>query len=242
MKKLTLSLLSGLALTGALSQLQAQVDLALENIGVSTARNAKFSNLNTTIDSSGSMVASSGSFTATDFGVSEGFTIKTQALNDWNINDPLGTGSAASFNGSTGAWGVIGGGDTTAQGRLINGSGEALVLNFLLDNLSDPSLSVQHQSDFRLNEIYLDVGIGDVYNYAVIVGGTVVDSAVGQTSGTLSLGAFSDIGDDGQVIIGWNAGDFTFTGLQVDVVPEPSAYALIGGCLALSSVMLRRRR
>jgi len=29
---------------------------------------------------------------------------------------------------------------------------------------------------------------------------------------------------------------------DVSVVPEPSAYGLIAGCLALTSIMLRRRR
>ena len=34
----------------------------------------------------------------------------------------------------------------------------------------------------------------------------------------------------------------SLTGLTFDVIPEPSAYALLAGCLALTSVMLRRRR
>lgn len=249
MKKLSLSLLSGLALTGAgLSQLQAQVDVSLNNINGSTdTRNAKFTDLNNTPPTIASNMTASGSFTATDFNVSEGFTIKTEGVGDWDyaaatvsgdVNAYVDGLTAELMNGVGGAWGVNGGTDP----KLIDDTGEALVLTFQLDNPSDPSLSAAHQSDFQLNQLSLSLGAGAEYNYVVIVGGTVVASAQDQASGTLSLGEFSDIGDDGRVVIGWDTGAFSFGGLQVDVIPEPSAFALIGGCLALTSVMLRRRR
>jgi hypothetical protein len=66
------------------------------------------------------------------------------------------------------------------------------------------------------------------------IGGSVTASGVNafNGSGTVTV-------TDGQ---GTNfAGGFSGSGVSINIVPEPSAYALLGGLLALTCVMLRRR-
>jgi hypothetical protein len=59
-----------------------------------------------------------------------------------------------------------------------------------------------------------------------------------------SLGAGPDFitgpGDEARFYFGGGAP--TFSDFQVSAVPEPSSFALIGGCLALGFVMMRRRQ
>lgn len=76
--------------------------------------------------------------------------------------------------------------------------------------------------------------------------------AGGQYSYTVAGSTYNDTGDgtklsqttDSFTAITFNAvgGNGGFSNLTFEVVPEPSSYALIGGCFALSAVMLRRRR
>ncbi|MDP4644598.1 MAG: hypothetical protein NWS71_09185 [Opitutales bacterium] len=54
----------------------------------------------------------------------------------------------------------------------------------------------------------------------------------GATSGTFGIQGQQRLATQGP----------SLTGVTFDAVPEPSAYALLAGCLALTSVMLRRRR
>lgn len=70
-----------------------------------------------------------------------------------------------------------------------------------------------------------------------------LDYTIGGTVTASGLNAFNGSGTvtvtDGQ---GTNfGGGFSGSGVSITVVPEPSAYALLGGLLALTCVMLRRR-
>lgn len=69
---------------------------------------------------------------------------------------------------------------------------------------------------------------------------SIVDSSVAvdvSADNILAVGFYGVSYDDGT-----NQMNHYTEGFTVTVVPEPSSYALIGGCLALSSVMLRRRQ
>ena len=82
---------------------------------------------------------------------------------------------------------------------------------------------------------------GDAYN-----GGVTGDGTVSSTIDLSGHATYQDLSDYDYigVAIGWDftaAGAIEVSNFSVTAVPEPSSAALLGGLLALSAVMLRRR-
>ena len=230
MKKLTLSLLSGLALTGA--------GLSAQTVVWSEGFNSGF------VDPFAPNPAS--------FGYQFGGTLRS---NGWNgITGIEGDKFTSAAFDSTGAAAasqheVVTLGEITSAGVTYTFSGD-----FGWNGTATGGQTAADDLFFR------DLHTG----FLVIDGGTktleknaVLDVNIGEdfVEGTLNLVTFSyttvagDIGNDlGFRIRIQDAGavddsiQVVADNWQVTSVPEPSAYALIGGCLALTSVMLRRRR
>lgn len=266
MKTKRIVALSGLV--AVFAQVEAAVDIRFNNTSNRASISATFDNLNSTITNdspvTGSQVMSTtGDLTAKSSLSDETFNIEVDAINSngtaatgWVYADAVtedGKPSPALMNyvngrndsnigGNDSGWGPA----TTNNGS-IDTAEEAMTIEFTLTDLDS------FASGFQLQGFYLgNLGSGDTFNYMVVdsSGDIAIAKNTGMTvANTTSTadGNFFDLGnlliETGDVlIIGFEGGDFKLDGLQVDVVPEPSAYALIGGILALGSVMMRRRR
>jgi hypothetical protein len=81
---------------------------------------------------------------------------------------------------------------------------------------------------------YITNGIS--YSEAAIVGETVVGPTLNSFNFTYSAGT------DIAFAVGAYNNIFAIDNFQISAIPESSSYALLAGCLALTSVMIRRRR
>ena len=238
------------SLTAVLAQLEAQVTLDTRGAGVdgtASSGGVTLTNLDTVVTSSDpNFFDVSGGLTASDMNVSEFFSVSITGVSDWNFAAAAGAadksvyidGLTSSFiDGGNSGFGVAHGTDP----KRLDSAGGAFVIEFDLGGLTVGT----HSSDFVLQGLTLskwDDGV-DAYDYMVLntTTDTVTASATG--GGDVSLVDLGiSIGDGDVLVVAFNSGDFQFDQFTVDVVPEPSAYALIGGLLALGSVMLRRRR
>lgn len=143
---------------------------------------------------------------------------------------------------------ALDGTDAVAGNLLVTGSGSAV--EFTISGLAANTtvrvgilgavLNDDDRARFDAPTISLTDGTStvSVTNLPNLSDGTVVGSSLGWV--------FFDITSDGTygVAVPLNGGTPNVTGLggfTFDSVPEPSAYALLAGCLALVSVMVRRR-
>jgi len=90
--------------------------------------------------------------------------------------------------------------------------------------------------------LLIDISSYDATTYGDSL--TIIDSNWGGTFSTSVFDSITIIGGTGDLTATAYNNDFgtTITLENITVVPEPSTYALIGGCFALSAVMLRRRQ
>lgn len=255
-------ILMAASLTAVLAQLEAQVVLDVRGRGAdgtSATSPGVFNDLNTVVTSGndgfrvldGFDGVQTGTLTASDMTGSESFGVTVTGLSNWDfttasnsldLNTYVSGRGTANIDGGNTGWGVVGGADNTE----LDFAGEALRIEFNL-----LGLDAGHQDDFRLQAFQLakfEVA-DDRYSYMVVDNSTnsITTSGSGQGVQQLLLGDLVVENGDSLIIAfesftGSNPSSFQVDQIQVDVVPEPSAYALIGGILALSSVMLRRRR
>lgn len=121
-------------------------------------------------------------------------------------------------------------------------------------------VSISSASWGSLNSIVGSSGLGDGVNFSIaggigtfVIGGTGIATykdtfasadILGSHAGTVVLSVDSGtsltfanpLGDLGE------GTGFDYLSISISAVPEPSTYALLAGCLALASVMIRRRR
>ncbi|CAA6692159.1 MULTISPECIES: PEP-CTERM sorting domain-containing protein [unclassified Lentimonas] len=149
-------------------------------------------------------------------------------------------------------WGVVGFGTKADTG---NAGAWGEVLEFTFDASTPQQFRIglfagtQSAADGRWDPtgIRLTDGSGNVLTDGV--DDATVGGLVNNTNGAPNI-VFFDIDLDGALsgtfgieISQRNASQGgSLTGVTFDVIPEPSSYALLAGCLALTSVMLRRRR
>ncbi|MGB0413584.1 MAG: PEP-CTERM sorting domain-containing protein [Coraliomargarita sp.] len=236
------------SLTAMLAQLNADLVLDSRSISATASISATFSNLDGTIgwaDTSNSQLRpltdGGESLTAGDILNTETFSVTVSGLSDytWGAGSLSGL-TAANIDGGNAGFGVVGSTDSR-----IDALGEAVLVTFDLTGLTEGT----HSSDFVLRGLAMNrwTDTADFFNYAVYDSSGDLKHTGGENIGTAAI-AFADldIANGDVLVIGFDGdvgtSEFAFDTFTVDVVPEPSAYALIGGILALGSVMMRRRR
>lgn len=227
------------ALTALLVQVKAEVSINFGNPNNNKEESSLFNNLDGNIASANPLLSESGSFTVADFSAAEEFTITVTGRDGWTYQtagSSLSGLSKAKMRGSNAGWGVDSDADPNNSSGIDVGD-EAIELSFSLNPLSQA-----HRSNFRLTSLDLARwDPGDAYSLMhVDSSGSVLAAWTGQTNASPNLSI--SISNRDSIIIGHNAGDFRLDGFSIDIIPEPSAYALIGGFLALSCVVMRRRR
>ena len=134
-----------------------------------------------------------------------------------------------------------GAGWTVANNNMNNGNTLMFTLESLTVSAAGYGGTFNGFSGFAYTE---DGGYGHGY---VIGEGTGLFGRVFNGNGNESISAISTLLLTGQEKNGnsqpqrWGVGNVDF-GITVDVIPEPSTYALLAGLTALVSVMVRRRR
>jgi hypothetical protein len=166
----------------------------------------------------------------------ETITAYTQGTSGFRIAGQL-SGEAARPEGVTSSYAQINGGQVTG-GSLGRYSADGMQLRFA-GNLGtgDFTMAVKNNNGS---------GDWDIINTGV---GLTSISAIALAGNSPSVGAWggaydNSLGDmlNGDPSVGGNSGDYAWiNSITMTAVPEPSSYALIAGCLAMTAIMLRRR-
>lgn len=145
------------------------------------------------------------------------------------------SGFQVSGNGGTASFNVLGSSATKVQGDGATFA-EGATLNFVFDAEGVTQLDVNflNAADATL--------LVDLSNYAGPTGTFTIVNADRDSQGQ----GFNSVFGDVVITEGAYAGSYVTQDqgsnlITVTIIPEPSAFALIGGCFALVSVMLRRR-
>jgi hypothetical protein len=261
-KILKLSSLIAIAITGATISTQAAVvyqsdftgaDLASAGLASAASGTGGLWSLNTTDDQAQFSSSSSNSRTSlyttgSGWQSTDGFTL------DVTFNQIL-TGTRFSFGivdadwtvsatfdwlnqGRTGAYGI--GFATTGEMASVGGGGDALAFNNgsgTGGSTAGSSVLSTGQGNITFNTpLTLSLTVtGTGYSYSLNGATATTGSMTFDTSKNYRFIAFAQRGTtslDGSY----------FSDITLTAIPEPSTYALLAGCFALTSIMVRRRR
>lgn len=240
--------------------LNAQVILDVQNCSKFKRKIFTVSKLNTGSIVDLGAIQSSGVVSTSSVGPRESFTVRAQAVNDWDfeesthaiaatgVDEYIKTRMRAKISGSRGGWGVDvlnGPGET-----FIDQAGEALVFEFMLDELTS-----EHRAMFRLKGFeMIDLGDGDQFSYMIIDAEKNVVVASGTSRKNRDRPKDYVIGDRYLFVVGHDVGSFKLGRLEVDIVhdgsadssdeyveiPEPSMFVFVLIVGAFAVVMVRR--
>jgi hypothetical protein len=174
------------------------------------------------------------------------FSSSSGTVSDHTVNTVLFTGVGGGNGGSNDLWDGGDSGDATYNALLSEanfGLGGSSVTITLGDVSALGGVALLDGQDYQLQLWFVDdntTGRTMIYGDGEASPSTV--SLLG-TNGQYAIGTFTASGTTQDLtLVASGFGQAHLSAMQLRAVPEPGTYALIGGLLALSHVMLRRRR
>lgn len=231
-KRLALSLLP-LALLPAANAVILEGDIIDIDFGTSATGNNAFTIVNT---------ADTATTAFSDHALNSGVLRNTLGSNvagvDFSITNNTGDAAGEAAAAATTQWISNDSGSTgriTDGDAVIDGSGDrayALLTFSGLDNSLTYDFSADHSNNSNFSAIWQEVG--NVTNTTGPNLATIAFTGLSTDgSGNISFYMIRNTNNDGRHV--------ALESLSLTAVPEPSTFALLAGCFALSSVMLRRR-
>jgi len=131
-------------------------------------------------------------------------------------------------------------------------AGAAISLHFEALDWNGGGTAIQFANAFPLNSTNLPTDTATNHSMTLFSNSISLAGTPGAASGTLELDftlpATLDQSADAYAMAvriatpGYSSGTASFDNLELVAIPEPGTFALLAGCLALTGVMLRRRR
>lgn len=146
---------------------------------------------------------------------------------------------------------------TTPSTRLISLTGSTvgtLEVRTAENAVSDANVTLNAGSWYTFSATFIpdaDAGVYQISTQLIdFTSGNVVSSASGTTKSSVTAASYFTGGTPNDLYVGFLAqGEFggvtaidNFTIVPATAIPEPSTYALIGGCLVMGLALMRRRR
>ena len=169
------------------------------------------------------------------------------SVSDHTVNGVLFTGVGGGNGGGTDLWDGGDSGDATYNALLSEanfslGGGSSFTIT-LGDVSALGGVALLDGQDYQLQLWYVD---DNTPGRTMIFGdGEASPSTVSllSTNGQYTIGTFTASGTTQDLtLLASGFGQAHLSAMQLRAIPEPGTYALLGGLLALSSVMVRRRR